>query len=114
MTDTDLLAGIRAWLEPYTATVGLEWGSEQESQEAADQAMEYIETLLAVCDAQREVVEAARRLKNIVEGVGGLDYGAWRDDAGLRLKDQKEWVESYNALAAHDATVERLSKERAG
>lgn len=48
------------------------------------------------------VLDAAKALRKIVEGIDGtMNHGAWRDDHGRRLRDAPEWVALYNAV--HDA-----------
>lgn len=46
------------------------------------------------------LIEAARAVRQIVEGIdGAMNHGCWRDDHGRRLKDTPEWVALYVALA---------------
>ena len=52
--------------------------------------------------------EAQDALINIVEGIGVMSHGTWRNDHGKRLKDTREWVRFYNtrdALSADPAPV---------
>lgn len=51
---------------------------------------------------QEALAGAARRLREIVEGVRSERWVS--DDTGKRLKDTPEWCEFYSALAALDRT----------
>ena len=44
-----------------------------------------------------KALEAADRLISIVDGIGGLSHGTWRDEKGMRIKDTPEWVSFYVA-----------------
>ena len=52
----------------------------------------------------RDVLEAVRGMKRIVEEIdGAMNHGTWRDEHGVRLKDTPEWVALYNAIVECDA-----------
>lgn len=58
--------------------------------------LEAAEAALASMTAERDRArEAIGDLVNIVEGIGVLDHGVWRDRDGSRLKDTKAWVSLY-------------------
>lgn len=46
---------------------------------------------------------AADALISIVDGIGGLSHGTWRDEKGVRLKDTPEWVSFYVAARGGNA-----------
>ena len=49
--------------------------------------------------------EAQDALINIVEGIGVMSHGTWRNDHGKRLKDTREWVRFYNTRDALSADL---------
>lgn len=56
-------------------------------------------TQISTCG--NDLINAAKSLKSIVEGIDGtMKHGTWRDDSGRRLKDTAEWVAFYNAISS--------------
>jgi hypothetical protein len=71
--------------------------------EAAEAQLAALERVKAEARADvAGLVEAARGMKRIIEGIdGAMNYGTWRSErSNLRIKDTQEWVDLYNALAA--------------
>lgn len=49
--------------------------------------------------AEKEVINAANWLNEMVEGISGaIEHGTWRDEKGRRLKDTPQWVQFYVSL----------------
>ena len=112
MTDTDLLAGIRARHDETNQIWEARPRSKFFSVTHADRA-----TLLALCAAKDEVIEAARDLFAMIdEGllVRDISKDAEPSFAMDALKFTMRLKKTPEALASYDATVERLSKEGAG
>ena len=47
-------------------------------------------------------------LIDIVEGIGGIQHGTWRDEKGMRLKDTPAWAAFYVAVRTAAPSADKL------